>query len=230
MPQTHIHPEYLALPTIELFDKFGSGGHKPGSGSAAALMGLLSAKLAVTVCKLTLNRPRYESVHSEVNHTMDRMDNEFVPELKRLFQQDSERFHLVYQTRVSRDNATSDKDKNRFKKQEQERLRSATIPPLKIAKLCIRLIDHGIFLFDRGFQSARGDSGAAISAAIAGASAAAFVIRMNLMSTNLKDWKERVEGDVRDLLAKLESKQQHAFAKITQLSEKEISTMTLKLK
>jgi len=58
----------MELRTHQLLDKFGAGGHKPGSGSAAALMGLLSGKLTVTVGRLTLSRPEYQSAHSQVKH------------------------------------------------------------------------------------------------------------------------------------------------------------------
>ena len=36
----------LELPANKLLDQFGGGSHVPGSGSAAALMGLLAAQLA----------------------------------------------------------------------------------------------------------------------------------------------------------------------------------------
>lgn len=48
----------LDLPTKELLKKFGSGNHKPGSGSAAALQGMLSAQLMRTVIDLTNDEKR----------------------------------------------------------------------------------------------------------------------------------------------------------------------------
>jgi len=47
----------LARPTTELLDEFGAGNASPGSGSAAALMGLLAAKLLITVCDKSLTKP-----------------------------------------------------------------------------------------------------------------------------------------------------------------------------
>ena len=44
----------------ELLDKFASGGHKPGSGSASAMQGLMSCALTKTVITLTKARKRYK--------------------------------------------------------------------------------------------------------------------------------------------------------------------------
>jgi formiminotetrahydrofolate cyclodeaminase len=51
--------EYLDLPTKDLLVRFGEGKHIPGSGSAAALSGLLACQLIKTVCKLTRRKPEY---------------------------------------------------------------------------------------------------------------------------------------------------------------------------
>lgn len=45
--------DLLNVTTEKLLEKFGAGNHKPGSGSAAAFQGMLSAKLLVTVISLT---------------------------------------------------------------------------------------------------------------------------------------------------------------------------------
>ena len=44
MPQ-----ELIALPLGQVLDEFGRGNHIPGSGSAAALMGLLAAQLTLNI-------------------------------------------------------------------------------------------------------------------------------------------------------------------------------------
>lgn len=45
--------EFIRLPADELLKQFAAGGHKPGSGSAAAFQGMLAASLTQTVIKLT---------------------------------------------------------------------------------------------------------------------------------------------------------------------------------
>lgn len=44
--------------TEELLKKFGAGNHKPGSGSAAAFQGMISAQLLITVINLTNENKR----------------------------------------------------------------------------------------------------------------------------------------------------------------------------
>ena len=43
----------------ELMEKFGAGNHKPGSGSAAAFQGMVSAKLISTVISLTAEEKEF---------------------------------------------------------------------------------------------------------------------------------------------------------------------------
>jgi len=56
----------IELSTEELLKKFGSGKHKPGSGSAAAFQGMLSAKLIHTVIDLTKSRETYKKWWTEL--------------------------------------------------------------------------------------------------------------------------------------------------------------------
>jgi hypothetical protein len=54
--------DLITLPTDELLTKFGAGMHNPGSGSAAALLGLVSCKLVQTVISLSHGRDKYQGV------------------------------------------------------------------------------------------------------------------------------------------------------------------------
>ena len=47
----------LERPAGQLLNDFGAGKASPGSGSAAALMGLLAVKLLVTVCDKSATKP-----------------------------------------------------------------------------------------------------------------------------------------------------------------------------
>ena len=49
-----------SVPLVDLMGKFASGGHKPGSGSASAMQGLISCALMKTVISLTLGRQNYQ--------------------------------------------------------------------------------------------------------------------------------------------------------------------------
>nr|WP_259069123.1 cyclodeaminase/cyclohydrolase family protein [Mucilaginibacter sp. X4EP1]MCS3814511.1 formiminotetrahydrofolate cyclodeaminase [Mucilaginibacter sp. X4EP1] len=53
--------------TEELLQKFGSGEHKPGSGSAAAFQGLLSAQLILTVIDLSKKSQNTKNGYRNMN-------------------------------------------------------------------------------------------------------------------------------------------------------------------
>jgi len=219
----------MELPARQLLDKFGAGSHKPGSGSAAALMGILSGRLIATVCKLSLEKPKYKQRHKELRFLVENIEAHIEPSLYGLFQRDAEIFDAVIKSRRDRLAAKSDDDKRACRREELKHLREATDIPIKIGELCLALIDNAVFTFDFGFQSARGDSGAAVSAAIAGVTAAAFVIHLNLKSFGPSLWREQMFAQCQEMLAKLDDKQANAFTRLTKLSEEEIKNMDLDL-
>ena len=99
-----------------LLGKFGAGSHKPGSGSASALQGMLSAQLLLTVIDLTAQKkdkanyaghlPRLLEIRKAIVETI-------YPTLERLFHEDATVFDQVIELRTKRD-----EEKNPFKRQE----------------------------------------------------------------------------------------------------------------
>lgn len=187
----------LALPARALLDKFGSGGHAPGSGSAAALLGLLSANLVVTVGQLTLDRDEYLEHHSDVKEICTRIGTMLEPSLSKLFQEDAEAFDLVISARRARDGALDDRARKALALAALDQLKLATEIPFKIAEACLELIELSAKVFDVGFKGARGDTGVALSAALAGVISSAFVISLNLKSFKGSYWarQRRMECD-----------------------------------
>lgn len=221
--------QLITLPANQLLDKFGAGSHKPGSGSAAALMGILASKLVLTVCKITVNREKYQRHRRVLEFTIDQVEKKIEPLLQTHFQRDAEIFDLVIAARRSRNGASSKEEASRFRREELNHLREATEIPIDIAKQCLTLIDHGVFIFDNGFQSARGDSGASVSVAIAGVTSGIFVAHLNLKSFGPSHWKDQKEKEWDELLKLLEKKQTEAFSRIAVLSEEEPKTLDLDL-
>ncbi|WP_101674409.1 cyclodeaminase/cyclohydrolase family protein [Alloalcanivorax mobilis] len=219
----------MTIPAGTLLDKFGSGTHAPGSGSAAALMGILSAKLIITVGKLSLKKDGYKADHSKIKYINDRIEKDIEPELKRLFDEDARIFDEVISFRVARDKATDKNEKRRLGEQANNKLRVATDIPIRICELSLRLIDHGTAMFDMGFKAARGDSGAAVSSAVAGAMSAIFVVSLNLRSFKQSDWAQSKRKRVAELERELEIKQLDAFGRVSQLKEEDVEAMSLDL-
>lgn len=178
----------IELPFHQLLDKFGAGNHKPGSGSAAALLGLMSCKLIQTVSILTLERAKYTEVHARVKEIKSIISDEIEPFLKDVFQNDSDQFHEVILLREQRDAEQNLRKWIELKEAEKAELKIATKIPLNIAEKCIQLAEFAIEIFDIGFKHARGDSGVAINSAISGAIGASSIIYLNLIRFNGNQW------------------------------------------
>ena len=222
-----MHP-LIELPTNALLDKFGSGKHAPGSGSAAALMGLLAAKLVVTVGALTLRKPEYQHAHTSIEFVLSKITSDITPLLLDLFQRDAEIFDEVIQARKARDSATDDRERRRHAETALEKLKAATDIPFQIGEACLRLIDHTVVVFDAGFKGARGDTGAAASAAVAGAMSAVFVINLNLKSFRGSEWAKAQRARCDSLHHDLVRKQASALERVMQLRAEDVTSMGLK--
>lgn len=216
----------IDLPTTILLEKFGSGTHAPGSGSAAALMGLLSGRLIVTVAKLSLRRSEYRHDHAKIEFVSRKILDGLEPSLRELFQRDAVIFDEVIKARVARDNASDERDRRRYGELALEKLKVATGIPFEIGDACLELIDHGAAVFDMGFKGVRGDTGAAISAAVAGAMAAIFVINLNLKSFRGSEWAIQQRKRCDNMHHLLASKQLDAFGRVMTLREEDISSMS----
>ncbi len=175
-----MNKDLLSMPLGELLEKFAAGKHKPGSGSAAALLSLISAALSRTVISLTKGRVGYENETKELEQIAQVIKNEIEPKLKTAFEQDSIQFGRVIEARKSRDKATGHTEwwqKSHTALSLQDK---ASRIALEIAEVSIRLTELSISVFDNGFYSASGDSEVAMEAALAGATGAISVVFLNL--------------------------------------------------
>jgi len=84
-------------------------------------------------------------------------------------------------------------------------------------------------MFDIGFQAARGDSGAAVSAAVAGAMAGIFVVSLNLRSFKQSEWATAKRKRVAELEKELEVKQLEAFGRVSHLKAEDVESIALDL-
>jgi len=207
--------ELIALPMGQVLDEFGRGNHVPGSGSAAALMGALAAQLTLTVCKITAIEG--SSSASQLRYLADRLTTQFIPELERLFQKDADDFDVVVQLRRRRNSTDDEVLKRRLREAALRGLERGTELVLDIGDLCIELVDHALMVFDTGAKKVRGDSGAAISSAIAGASTAIFVANLNLRSFQGGRWAIGIQSRVNRMQDLLLEKQTEAFRRASAL-------------
>lgn len=187
----------LTLPASELLRKFGSGNHKPGSGSAAALQGLLSAQLIRTVIDLT-NRRKTEPIQRLVE-----IDNEIArhiyPELEALCEEDSVLFDKVIKLRTARNEASEPRQKEELANQAIQALVPATDILVKIARHAVQLADYGNEAFKLGYKAARGDSGVALNGAVSTIAGCLSIIELNLLSFEVNEWTRKIRSEVGDI-------------------------------
>jgi len=211
--------ELIKLPTDQLLTKFGSGGHKPGSGSAAALLGLVSCKLVQTVVTLSAGRDQYQGVEAQLTLANQDIVAGIEPVLMAAVQEDSEQFDRVIEARRTRD-AEPDKTKKRpLSDKALAELRVATEIPIRIAETCLVLAEKALVVFDLGFRAARGDSGVAISSALAGASGAIAIIYLNLTSFKGGEWASQTRHRVDELSQRTQALQLQLIDRISRLQK-----------
>ena len=215
-------PDFLTLPTNELLEKFGQGRHIPGSGSAAAFSGLLAVELMKTVCKLTISRKeeKYVILRREFTIILELLEKETKPKLIELFQNDIKVFNELSQLRIHRDEAKQLKDKKkemRFARLANNKLKEATEIPLEIAKTCLGTVDYAFTIFEKGFQSARGDSGVAISNLLSAVSGSLFVTLINIRTGKTSKWLKKLREEAEKIGNTYNTKQKLALNKVFQL-------------
>jgi formiminotetrahydrofolate cyclodeaminase len=134
-------------------------------------------------------------------------------------QEDSEQFDRVIKARRLRDEETDKVKKRQLSEKALGELRDATEIPIRIAETCLHLAEKAIVVFDLGFKAARGDSGVAISSALAGASGAISIIYLNLTSFKGGEWaiQTRIKAD--DLSQRTQALQLQLLERITRLQQ-----------
>lgn len=188
----------------ELMEKFGAGNHKPGSGSAAAFQGMVSAKLISTVISLTADEKRKHLYSSTIDQHLDYyelIEKKIYPKLSELFISDSIQFDKTINSRIARDIEKDEFIKNQLRRQALEELKVSIEIPFEIASLCKELADIAAFVFDNGFKAARGDSQVGLSGSVSAISGCIAIIRLNVLSFSSDEYQytKDVVNQVNDL-------------------------------
>lgn len=219
----------LNRPTNDLLNDFGAGRASPGSGSAAALLSLLSAKMINTVCEISSRKPECEAYKKEFEFITKAIKEEIEPRLKELFELDAKDFDKVVSLRVNRDNAKTPAEKSKFTKESLDLLETATNYTFEVGEISIRLMGFGVLMFENGWHAVRGDSGVSLSAAMSGVMSAIFIANLNLKTLKKRKYaKENMERcqSLQDNLNKLQTQ---AFSCVTTISSESIKSIQLEL-
>ena len=206
----------------KLMKKFGAGNHKPGSGSAAAFQGMISAKLISTVISLTAEEKRraiYAHCVFDLLGFQDEIENRIYPKLVELFLLDSVEFDKTIKLREARDNEKDEIIRNQLRREALEQLKISIAIPFEIGKLCVEIADISSYVFDNGFKSARGDSQVSLSGGVSAIAGCVAIIRLNVLSFNSDefDYCKSVVDEVNSL--------DKEFQRLSKIAESKIEVL-----
>lgn len=215
---------WLDKPTTEVLDGFGAGQSSPGSGSAAALMGLLASKLLITVCLKSIEKTSDPEEAKAFQYILEQCKNHY-ESLRDLFEKDAKDFRKVIDLKRERDSANSQEEKARFQRQANALLEETTNYIFQIIEKCRLLAEHGLTVFVRGWKYVRGDSGAAISAAIGGIMSGIFIVNLNLKLLRERHYAKINAPKTKDLEEMVRTLQTKAFSQVTSLNSEAIDAI-----
>jgi formiminotetrahydrofolate cyclodeaminase len=163
-------------------DELASKAPTPGGGSAAAVMGAQAAALVSMVCNLTIGKPKYAEVESEMQALLEK--SEALREaMTGMIRADVDVFdHLMATYGLPKD---SDEEKAVRSEAIQSALKEATLVPLKCANACAEAIALSRIAAEKGNIGVISDAGVAVMAAYGALKSAALNVYIN--AAGLKD-------------------------------------------
>ena len=222
-------PYILDRPATQLLNDFGAGRASPGSGSAAALLSILSAKMIITVCEISLGKDECSKSHKDFAFISENISEKIEPRLRELFENDARDFEEVVALRVKRDKAESTNERSKFSRQSLDLLETATDYTFEVADLSFPLMEYGITVFENGWHAIRGDSGVSISAAMSGIMSSIFIINLNLKTLKNRKYAVNNLNRIEAIQKRLEKLQTNAFSCVTSISAESLESIQLEM-
>lgn len=174
--------------SIQTFlDELASKSATPGGGSAAALMGAQGAALVSMVCHLTIGKPKFAEVETEMQNVLKKAET-LRTQLTDLIQADIDVFNqLMSKYALPKE---SDEEKAIRSAAIQEVLKDATDVPLQCAYACVEVIQLSKIAAEKGNPGVVTDAGAAVMAAYGALKSAALNVYVNAGSLKDKAYAE----------------------------------------
>jgi methenyltetrahydrofolate cyclohydrolase len=186
--------------SIQTFlDELASKSATPGGGSAAALMGAQGAALVSMVCNLTLGKPKFADVETELQEVLEKAES-LRSQLTGLIQADIDVFNrLMSKYALPKE---SDDEKSFRSAAIQEVLKEATEIPMQCVHACVEVIQLSKIAAEKGNSNAVSDAGAAVMAAYGGLKSSALNVYINagslknenFVAAKLKELESSMEG------------------------------------
>jgi len=174
----------------------------PGGGSVAALCGSLASALCSMVCRLTVNKKKYENVSDELKAILEKTEfyrNEF----SRLIDEDTTAFHIVMEA-YKLPKAT-DEDKTKRSQAIDEALKKAADVPMEVLKYVSEMIEFAIIIANKGNENSLSDSSVAALLLQSAGVAALYNIVINVKQIKDHAYVEEKQKEINKYTEKIES-------------------------
>ena len=204
--------------TIDAFlQQLSSKAPIPGGGGASALVGALSASLAHMVAALTVGKPKYAAVETEMNEllkTAETLTNRFLA----LMDEDAEAFEPLAQAyRLPKE---TEADKAEKSVRMEAALKSAVQPPIAIMEACAEALPLIALCAEKGSVVAVSDAGVAASlcrSALEGASLNVFINTQGMLD---REFAASLDARAKELLQSAGAQAQAIYQRVlTQLTK-----------
>jgi formiminotetrahydrofolate cyclodeaminase len=174
----------------------------PGGGSAAALAGAIGAALGIMVGNLTVSSAKYEAAHEESRKLISDLEK-CLAALERYIDEDTEAFNNVINAyKLSK---STEEEKLRRSDAIQEALKGASNLPLKVATVCLEVLELSGKMLSIGNTNAASDAAVAGRMAQAAMWSAIYNVRINLGSIKDLDFVAELKGNIEDIVVRSEA-------------------------
>ena len=184
---------------IELFlDDLASRKPTPSGGSAAAVMGAMSAALVSMVCNLTIGKAQYRDFEEELKSVLTKAEG-LRRDLTKMIGEDVQAFDAVMRAygmpRLTKDETTTRAEAI------QTALKTATLVPMRCCRACREVITIGSVVAEKGNRNVVSDAGIAALAAYAGLRSAALNVFTNARAITDRIFTEEQLAELEQLLS-----------------------------
>ena len=178
-------------------DTLASKSATPGGGSAAALMGAQAAALTSMVCNLTIGKPKYAEVETDMQILLEKSEA-LREKLTGMIKADVEVFNRLMAT-YGLPKETDD-EKLARSAAIQTVLKDATDVPLDCAKACADVIALSRIAAEKGSSAVISDAGVAVMSGYAALKSAALNVYINAASLKDREFAEAKLAELATIL------------------------------
>ncbi len=178
-------------------DTLASKSATPGGGSAAALMGAQAAALTSMVCNLTIGKPKYAEVETEMQVLLEKSEL-LRKQLTGMIKADVDVFNRLMATYALPKETNEEKEARSTAIQIV--LKDATDVPLACAKACAEIIALSRIAAEKGSTAVISDAGVAVMSGYAGLKSAALNVYINASSLRDKAFADKKIAELSAIL------------------------------